>query len=88
MRRRKQTDSPLESFIYDVVGTTFQGVGREIGVNGTTVARIARGEVTAIKAQTYESLLAWADRIARERKLPPGQRLQWTLRGDDSGAAA
>jgi hypothetical protein len=81
MRRKKPTKAPLEEFIYDVAGTTFEGVGREIGVAGTTVARIARGEITDIKAKTYEGLLLWADRIARERNLPPSRRLQWTLNG-------
>jgi hypothetical protein len=90
-RRRNPTEAPLEVFIYDVAGSTFEAVGREIGVAGTTVARIARGEIGDIRAKTYEAILAWADRVARERNLPPSSRLRWTLKGDNgssTGAAA
>lgn len=77
-RYRGKPRTDLERFVSEL-GLTVSEAACEIGVSQPTFSRLLSGEIGNPSALTFQKVTAWAERVARAKRIPRSKRLAWTV---------
>jgi transcriptional regulator with XRE-family HTH domain len=70
----------------DAVDLTQEEVAAATGVDQTTISRLETGATKNPRLDVVQKIQAWADKVARRRRLPKSKRLTWGSFQEDSAA--